>query len=309
MSNPKLALIPSGYNDSKVYSVLPSNGSGDFQFDRESSGTRVNKDGLIETITDDYPRLDWLNSDCPSLVIETLRTNRQIRSEEIDNAAWTKTATTVTANQIISPTGELNADKLIRTSTSANYISDASAKSSSAQLDITTSVFVKQGEGDFFGFRSQGSYPNRGEAIYQFSTNTLTTIVAGSNYTVVTSSVENYGNGWYRLSATFNTDAASTVTTLFSPRATTGTVDGTDTSTTAFAYVWGIQVEEGNSLSSYIKTTSAAITREADVCSVTTPSGVTQIVETFSNNTTNTITSIPTTYTVSSGKVKKVIMT
>ena len=309
MSNPKLALIPSGYNDSIVYSILPSDGSSDFQFDRESSGTRVNKDGLIETITDDYPRLDWLNSDCPSLHIETLRTNRQIRSEEIDNAAWTKTATTVTANQIISPTGELNADKLIRTSTSANYISDASAKSSSAQLDITTSVFVKQGEGDFFAFRSQGSYPNRGEAIYQFSTNTLTTSVAGSNYTVVTSSVENYGNGWYRLSATFNTDAASTVTTLFSPRATTGNVDSTDTSTTAFAYVWGIQVEEGNSLSSYIKTTSAAVTREADVCSVTTPSGVTQIVETFSDDTTNTITSIPATYTISSGKVKKVIMT
>tara|TARA_R100001510_G_C7635748_1_gene193927 strand:- start:425 stop:1354 length:930 start_codon:yes stop_codon:yes gene_type:complete len=309
MSNPKLALIPSGYEEEKVYSILPSNGDGDLQFDRESSGTRVNKDGLIETMATDFPRLDWLNSDCPSLLIETLRTNRQIRSEEIDNAAWTKTGTTVTANQVISPTGELSADKLIRTSTSANYVSDASAKSSSAQLDITTSVFVKQGEGDFFAFRSQGSYPNRGEAIYQFSTNTLTTSVAGSNYTVVASSVENYGNGWYRLSATFNTDAAATVTSLFSPRATSGVIDGTDTSTTAFAYVWGIQVEEGNSLSSYIKTTSAAVTREADVSSVTTPSGVTQIVETFSDNTTNTITSIPGTYTVSNGKVKKVIMT
>jgi len=311
MSNPKLTLIPSGYNEDKVYSILPNDGSGDFTFVRVGAGTRVNKDGLIETIgasTDDIARLDWLNSDCPSLLIETLRTNRQIRSEEIDNAAWTKTATTVTANQIISPTGELNADKLIRTSTSANYISDASAKSSSAQLDITTSVFVKQGEGDFFAFRSQGSYPNRGEAIYQFSTNTLTTSVAGSNYTVVTSSVENYGNGWYRLSATFNTDAASTVTTLFSPRATTGTVDGTDTSTTAFAYVWGVQVEEGNSVSSYIPTTTAQ-TRFAETCSVTTPSGVTQIVETFSDDTTNTITTIPSTYTISSGKVKKVIMT
>ena len=72
--------------------------------------------------------------------------------------------------------------------------------------------------------------------------------------------------------------------------------------------VWGLQFEVG-SLSSYIKTTSSAVTREADVCSVTTPSGVTQIVETVSDDTTNTITSIPTTYTVSSGKVKKVIMT
>ena len=34
MVKPKLALIPSGYNDSIVYSVLPSDGSGDFTFDR-----------------------------------------------------------------------------------------------------------------------------------------------------------------------------------------------------------------------------------------------------------------------------------
>ena len=309
MSNPKLALIPSGYKAPRLYSILPSDGSGDFTLNRDTVSTRVRKDGLIETVSVDVPCLDWLNSDCPSLNIEPLRTNRQIRSEEIDNAAWVKRFTTATANQVISPTGELNADKLIRTSTSGNYISDSSTKSSSSQLDITTSVFVKQGEGDFFAFRSQGSYPNRGEAIYQFSTNTLTLSVAGSNYTVVNSSVENYGNGWHRLSATFNTDAASYVSTYFSPRATSGFIDSTDTSTTAFTYVWGIQVEEGNSVSSYIKTTSAAVTREASVCVVTTPSGVTQIVETFLDDTTNTITSIPTTYTISSGKVKKVIMT
>ena len=61
MTNPKLALIPSGYNDSIVYSILPSDGSGDFTFDRGDSATRVNKDGLIETVSEDYCRLDWLN--------------------------------------------------------------------------------------------------------------------------------------------------------------------------------------------------------------------------------------------------------
>jgi len=85
MSNPKLALIPSGYNDSIVYSILPSDGSSDFQFDRESSGTRVNKDGLIETITDDYPRLDWLNSNCPSLLLESQKTNELSYSSDYNN--------------------------------------------------------------------------------------------------------------------------------------------------------------------------------------------------------------------------------
>ena len=311
MSNPILALIPSGTKAQKVYSVLPSNGSGDFAFERNGKGTRVNKDGLIETIgasVDDLARLDWLNSNCPSLLIEPLRTNRQVRSEELDNASWSKTNTTVTANQTTAPTGELTADKLSRTSTAANYVAGIVNKSASSQLDAVSSFFVKQGQGDFISFRAQGSYPNRADAIFQFSTKTLTTSVAGSNFSVTSSQVQDYGNGWYRLSIVYNTDTAATLASLLSPRATSGQVDATDTSTTAFAYVWGVQFEEGSTLSSYIETGSAATTRLADVCSITTPADVTTITETFADNTTNIITTIPTTYTVSNGLIKKIIM-
>ena len=312
MSNPILALIPSGQKATKVYSVLPSDGTGDFTFARTGEATRVRKDGLIEAVATTVPRLDWLNSDCPNLLLEPARTNRQVRSEEFDNAAWTKQADlTVTANQVTAPTGELTADKIKRGSTVAgnNYLSDASSKSSSAQLDACTSVFVKQGEGDFFAFRIQGTYPNRADAIFQFSNTTLTTSVAGADFTVASSKVENYGDGWYRLSVVYNTDAAATITSLFSPRGTSGQIDVSDTSTSAFVYLWGCQVEEGASLTSYIETPAdAAVTRNADVCSVTTPSGVVKITETFSDDTTNVITSIPGTYTVSEGRIKKVIM-
>lgn len=312
MSNPKLALIPSGYKASKVYSVLPNDNSGNFTFARSGDANRVREDGLIETKTSTIARLDWLNSDCPSLLIEPTRTNRQVRSEKFDNSAWTKQADlTVTANQSTAPDGDFTADKIQRGSTvgTNNYLSDAASKSSSAQLDACTSVFVKQGEGDFFAFRAQGSYPNRMDAIFQFSNTTLTTSVAGADFTVASSKVENYGNGWYRLSVVYNTDAASTIISIFSPRGTTGSVDSSDTSTSAFVYLWGCQVEEGASLTSYIKTGSGTATRNADVCSITTPSGVVKITETFSDDTTNVITSIPATYTVSEGKIKKVIMT
>jgi len=309
MTNPKLALIPSGYKASTVYSILPSDGSGDFDFDRASEATRVREDGLIEEVTDDIPRLDWLNSDCPSLLLEPQRVNRQFYSEQIDNAVWSKINITVTSNDLVAPNGEYTADKVQRTSTSGSYVTDNANKSSASQLDVTTSMFIKKGEGDFFAIRQQGSYPNRGEVKYQFSTNTLTTSVEGSDFTVVSSSAEDYGNGWIRISATFNTDANATVGTLFSPRATDGTIDASDTSDSAYAYVWGVQVEEGSYPTSYIKTENGFSTRFADVCSVTTPSGVTEIVETFSDDTTNTITTIPATYTISEGKIKKVIMT
>ena len=50
MATPSLAMIPSAYADSKVYSVLPNNGDGDFTFNRDSSATRVGQNGLIQTV-------------------------------------------------------------------------------------------------------------------------------------------------------------------------------------------------------------------------------------------------------------------
>ena len=49
MAKPKLALIPAAQGD-KFYSVLPSDGVGDFDFTRGSSATRINAQGLIETV-------------------------------------------------------------------------------------------------------------------------------------------------------------------------------------------------------------------------------------------------------------------
>ena len=69
-----LAQIPSGYKASTLYSVIPANGDGDFNFTRSSSATRVNKDGLIETVGTNVPRLDYTNSECPSLLLEPQRT-------------------------------------------------------------------------------------------------------------------------------------------------------------------------------------------------------------------------------------------
>lgn len=50
MATPSLAMIPSAYADSKVYSVLPNNGDGDFSFNRDSSATRVGQNGLIQEV-------------------------------------------------------------------------------------------------------------------------------------------------------------------------------------------------------------------------------------------------------------------
>ena len=124
MENPKLTLIPSGYKSGKVYSILPTDGVGDFDYERNGYASRVRKDGLIEELTvDDTPRLDWLNSDCPSLLLEPQRTNQVTYSYDI--SLWSTLvgdgSITSTNNFAIAPDGSNNATRLQFSTSSYAY--------------------------------------------------------------------------------------------------------------------------------------------------------------------------------------------
>ena len=85
-----LVHIPSGVKSGTLYNVLPNNSDGDFDFSRGSTGTRVNKDGLIETVAIgvprlNYPLLDGVVQDCPTLLLEPQRRNDIIYSEDIES--------------------------------------------------------------------------------------------------------------------------------------------------------------------------------------------------------------------------------
>jgi hypothetical protein len=242
MATPTLIMIPSAYKAEKVYSVLPINGDGDLTFNRNDAGTRVNKNGLIEQVATDVPRLDY-----------PINFNLLSYSEDFSEIWWNWTDIISIKNKYTSPSGKLTATKLQRTSTTYNYLGKGISKDPQ-QLNMTISIFVKQGEGDFFAIRGQGDYPNRIDAIYQFSTNELNTSVGGNNFTVINSSVEEHINGWVRLSISFNTDNFGSFGTFFSPRSTEGLIDWGDTSSSSFVYIWGAQVEEHSYVTPYIPT-------------------------------------------------------
>lgn len=273
MSNPILALIPSGQKATKVYSVLPNNGTGDFTFARTGDATRVRKDGLIETVATTVPRLDWLNSDCPNLLIEAAATNLTTHNQDLTNADWIKfNSPTVTANQIISPSGEYNADKIVF-GTGISLVTNNATVTNSASYVL--SIYLK---GDVGGEQVQLDFKN-----------SISQGVSGTLFTLT--------NQWVRYSVSLTSNQTALGLQLRTP-------DLTESKT---IYAWGGQLETGTTASSVILTTTST-TRNADVCSVTTPSGVVKITETFSDDTTNVITSIPGTYTISNGRIKKVIM-
>ena len=84
-----------------------------------------------------------------------------------------------------------------------------------------------------------------------------------------------------------------------------GSVSFTADGTSGF-YVIGAQVEIQAAATSYIPTSGASATRNADVMSVTGLSGSSTLTETFEDDSTNVISN-PTTYTMSAGRIKKVV--
>ena len=247
----KLLLIPTAYNTSKVYSVFPTDGDGDFTYTRSGDASRVNPGGLIETVGTNIPRIDHTGGGCPSLKLEPQRTNIQIRSEEFDNSAWTKVNSSITADNIIAPDGEMTGDKLTSTSaTSSSYVYQQHSLSTSTTYSI--SVFVKKGTSnlvrfDFFDTTSG----TQGQLDWNFNTETISNVIG-------TGSFDNYGNGWYRLKCTFTTNA--TLGTHYLRIFEFSTTSG------ATLYLFGAQIEIGDYCSSYIKTTTAQVTRQKDEC-------------------------------------------
>jgi hypothetical protein len=198
------------------------------------------------------PRLDYSNGTCPSILVEPQRTNLITYSEQLDNAAWTATAITVTANATTSPDGTTNADKLIPTNVSAfhNVYNYAAVLSG----NYSFSVFVKKGGYNFVSLQDQ--FSGVFNSCFDLVNGTVTTFVGSAN-------IKSYGNDWFLCSVTGNGVGTTVIPSIVPANAISSfpifTGNGTDG-----IFAWGAQLEVGSYPTSYIPTTSAAVTRNAD---------------------------------------------
>jgi len=287
----------------KLYSVIPADGSGDLTVVRGTTATRVNSLGLIENVAINEPRLNYDTvGGCPAILIEPQRTNLALRSEGFNDVIWQKlTGSTITLdNSILNPAG--GTSNFIYTASNLAFggILRQAITALSAQ-SYTVSFFVRKINYRYVGIRFNTSvnvsrFPN-----YDFDTDTLNKQGVTCDLTRIL-----FPNGWVRLSLTF-LSTTTLGTTDIALTAADGDVNVALTGTEKM-FVWGAQNELGAYPTSYIPTLGSAITRNADVITGTPPVGTVKITTTFQDDSTQIITSIPTTYTMPQGKVKLVLM-
>ena len=241
-------------------------------FTRATNGTFFNSSGVLTTAGSGVARFDhrlesgsWVNK---GLLIEEQRTNQLQRSAEFDNAYWTKTNVTVTANAVTAPDGTTTADSGLETTTNGNH-SFYSGNYSASNTTLSGSVFVKPNGRTRIKLQISNFVNSTSEVTINLTANTVTTSSSGSDYTNISGSITEVGNGFYRVTISATKGNVNTNNRFFIEFVNdSGSVSYAGDTSKGF-YLWGAQLEAGAFPTSYIATTSASVTRNADQATMT----------------------------------------
>jgi hypothetical protein len=260
-----LVVTPNGAKASKLYAIKPTDGSGDLSVTRATTARRFNSAGLVESVANNVPRLDYLNSTCPSILVEPQRTNVQTYSEDFSNAVYIKVGSTVTSNATVAPDGNTTADKLVE-DTSTGLHTAVILGQQITLADYTVSVFVKADGRTKFQLAE--GFSVGGNVIFDLTAVTATNTAPAKN-----GRIEAYPNGWYKCSATWPNLTGVNTQILLNLLNDAGASSYAGNGTSG-VFLWGSQIELSSHSTSYIPTTTAAVTRNADVINKTSVSSL-----------------------------------
>jgi hypothetical protein len=233
---------------------------------------------VLQTAAADVPRFDHnpTTRAALGLLVEEQRANIVTYSDDFANAAWTKFQSSITSNTVVAPSGTLTGDALIEDTATAEHRISQTA-SATLNSSITASLYVKaQSTGAGRSIRlliaNNGSLSNNVSCVF-VNTAGVFAAAAGINSGTAsgaTGSVISVGNGWYRLILTGIPDSGvGSGTAALRINLHTGATASYAGDGYSGVFIWGAQLEAGAFPTSYIATTTASVTRNADVASMT----------------------------------------
>jgi hypothetical protein len=276
-ATPSLLIVPQFYKDGNLYQDVPPFVAEDstmrFTVSRNTTATRVNSSGLIESVASGVPRIDWLGQSCPALLVEASATNGILNSTDT-TTSWSLGANLtsgaidvigVTGNNItVAVSGSSIGNSAGRLGRSGNNVALASGST------YTISFFIKKTGahtiGGYYAIITGAASGNLGAGFDVSGSFSSGSIFNTAGTTNRIRRVEQWGTDVYRCSETFTMTASGTLTSFFlaplnlvndQPNPAVGTQLG-------FA---APQIELGASPTSFIPTTTAAGSRAADVIS------------------------------------------
>jgi hypothetical protein len=226
---------------------------------RASDGSYIERDGVLKSADTNVPRVEWIDTDAdgtrdtPTLLLEGARTNDFTYSEQLDNAAWTKTRTSIGAiDTITAPDGYLTAEKLIEDSSpSTNHVLVRNTPAMTDDTDQAVSLYAKAGERTEIRVLLYDKAAVERHVWFDLSAGTVGT------ETSATGTIEDVGDGWYRCGIVANSNNGGNQPEVY-------TYLGSGSETVVYSgdgasgcYLWGYQFETDKPfVSSYISTDS-----------------------------------------------------
>lgn len=221
-------------------------------FTRASSGTYFDNQMILQTGATDVPRFN--HSKAAGAVSIT---NLVLQSQTL-GTTWTATRVTVIDNDALAPDGSMTMEKIVEDLDTATTYSLRQSISFTNTVVYTMSCFASADERDELHLTFPGSpFPVNPNANFDLTLGTVTAEGAGAD----SSGIEDVGGGIFRcwVTATADATAASTIQFhLMSAGSITYNGDGS-----SGLHMWGAQVEVGAVPSSYIPTTTVAVTHTA----------------------------------------------
>jgi hypothetical protein len=162
------------------------------------------------------------------------RVNLLTYSEQFDNAAWSKTAVTVTANNAAAPDGTTTADLITPAASTAYHAVNQNIAMVVGTAYTVLAYFKQTVGGARYGYLLIGG--NNKTGVFDTQTGTVTFTSAG----ISSASMLSVGNGWYLCVMTLT--AASGDSNVFMGPTTSATTGNAATAATDTILLWGADV-------------------------------------------------------------------